>query len=685
MKKLIMIALSLSVLGLYAVGVRGAGLVIEHRGILIELDALNPVTWDETGFAIEPVTETMHAFYTARYPKSTLTQTERGFIVFDAQGVIVRITEETETITIPISGGVLSLPSNHPALTVFQNGDHVTLPESIVLQHPFVFESSNGRRIVADGINTARLPHSLIVYDSRYGTHTETLRNGSEVALVYDETAQHFRVETFRSFGAGPDGGLPIPSNGYVLSAGLERRFELFEDVLWTLKEEVHVMDLTLLEGETYTHGLDATDPTLESNPGGIDANAFRGTDQMIRYTTNWTGGQDGGTGTNVHGVEAAVDAQGMVTEVATHVIIPTNGFVLSGHGVSAQFIRDHVSIGSHITIEDNQVTVRNDPIRIALAEQGHTLAAIEALYKSMKVGLYDVNLTTANQLLVTARNRYKTMVEALEIFDNTSDEAVQLKQAEHIRQMAPLVENELLHARYALMPSLAVEARGIWHRPTERSLQAIVQNMDLWVSLGLNSVYVETLWSGYVNHPSDMIERHPDLEGAFYGQYGDDYLAAFIAEAHARGIEVHAWNEIFFTGSLARPLSNILRDNPSWRMVNHDGGLIQNNMIFSDPANLEWRAFLVEYHRELFANYAFDGMQFDYIRYPFLREHTDPNTLPESGFTEAAITRFKEETGVTGDVRERVMYEPDIKAQFDAFRRQQVTDTLIAIRSALI
>ncbi|TVP94380.1 MAG: hypothetical protein EA374_06935, partial [Acholeplasmatales bacterium] len=549
MRKLWMACLLLGVLPVWALRLSAAAPVIEHRGVRIELDAVNPGVWTESGFTEETITSSMHVFYTARYPMAELTQAGRTFIVFDGEGTIEMMT--CNAVTIPLSGGVLSLPEDHLAPTIFELGDRVLLPETLSLSHTFVFESVGGMRVVADGLNVPRTAQNLIVYDSRYGYKTETLRNGSELMLVYDDETQMFRVETFRAFGAGPDGGLAIPVNGYVLSAGLERRFELIEDGLWTRNEGVVFMDRRLLEGETQSHPLDATNPTLQSNPGGINAEAFRGTDQLIRYTSDWTGGQAGGTGTNVHGIEAAVDASGMVIDVATHVTIPPHGFVLSGHGVSAQFMRDHVSIGSHITVEDDGVIVRNDAIRIALAERGHDLAQVETIIHTKQAGLYDVDMATALSHFASAQARLQTMATALEQFDASEDEQQKMRHAEHIRQSAPVVEEALLLARYALMPSLAVEARGIWHRPNERSLQAIQENMDLWVSLGLNIVYVETLWAGYVNHPSDLIERHPDLEGAFYGPYGDDYLEAFISEAHARGIEVHAWNEIFYSGAL--------------------------------------------------------------------------------------------------------------------------------------
>ncbi|MFP4078868.1 MAG: glycoside hydrolase family 10 protein, partial [Candidatus Izemoplasmataceae bacterium] len=250
----------------------------------------------------------------------------------------------------------------------------------------------------------------------------------------------------------------------------------------------------------------------------------------------------------------------------------------------------------------------------------------------------------------------------------------------QHHAHMAGLEDD--LH--YALSVSHTIDARAMWHRPNEQTLAEIQSNLDLWESLGFNMIYVETLWSGYSSYPSELLDTHPDVSGNRYGDHGDDYLKAFIEEAHSRGIEVHAWNSIFFLGSERRPLSNVLTDNPDWRMVNHDGTRIQNSTIFGDPANLDLRNYLVRFHEEMFTNYDLDGMQFDYIRYPYLSDVDHPGTRTDSGYTETAMNRFKEEYDIEGDIKTLVEEDEEVFQKFIEFRKNQVTESLKAIRDAV-
>ncbi|MBR1618098.1 hypothetical protein IJ670_08110, partial [bacterium] len=73
----------------------------------------------------------------------------------------------------------------------------------------------------------------------------------------------------------------------------------------------------------------------------------YRGTNQLVIYTSDF--GHT--TGTNEFGKEAVVQ-NGIVTALTgANSIIPSNGFIISGHGKAKKWINDNLKIGVKIDI----------------------------------------------------------------------------------------------------------------------------------------------------------------------------------------------------------------------------------------------------------------------------------------------------------------------------------------------
>jgi uncharacterized lipoprotein YddW (UPF0748 family) len=126
-----------------------------------------------------------------------------------------------------------------------------------------------------------------------------------------------------------------------------------------------------------------------------------------------------------------------------------------------------------------------------------------------------------------------------------------------------------------------------------------------------------------------------------------EDPLADALAEAHARGIEVHAWVNALLAWSAADPPPDphhVWRRHPDW-FVTREGrsmreltrldldraGLVGEGW-FLDPAREEVRTELRRFVLELVTGYAVDGVHLDYIRYP-------SGWTPAGGFE--AVTRL--------------------------------------------
>ncbi|HKY60983.1 MAG TPA: family 10 glycosylhydrolase, partial [Gemmatimonadota bacterium] len=111
-----------------------------------------------------------------------------------------------------------------------------------------------------------------------------------------------------------------------------------------------------------------------------------------------------------------------------------------------------------------------------------------------------------------------------------------------------------------------------------------------------------------------------------------EDPFGEALAEARARGIEVHAWVNAMLAWSAEEPprAGHVFRSHPDW-FVADAGGRSMRSLSraeldrrglrgegwFLDPAVLEVRTELRRFILELVLRYPVDGVHLDYIRYP--------------------------------------------------------------------
>ncbi|NET39466.1 MAG: family 10 glycosylhydrolase, partial [Cyanothece sp. SIO1E1] len=200
--------------------------------------------------------------------------------------------------------------------------------------------------------------------------------------------------------------------------------------------------------------------------------------------------------------------------------------------------------------------------------------------------------------------------------------------------------------------PLAQPEVRSIWlDRGTivkARYGKKLARLFDRLAAAGINTVFMETVNAGYPIYPSQVApEQNPLTRGW-------DPLAEAIELAHERGIELHAWVWVFAAGNqLHNRLLNlptdyvgpILAANPDWANYDNRGEMIPPGQTkpFLDPANPAVRGYLLRLLGEIANNYAIDGVQLDYIRYPF----QDPAANRTYGYGLAARQQFEQMTGV--------------------------------------
>lgn len=540
--------------------------------------------------------------YTAAFGMTTKTG-NWGVEVIVQDGVVTEIVNgatsegNKNNSAIPINGFVLSAHGNQRAALTdnFKVGDEVIV-EGITLP-PSVAAISNGEhRVIITDNNRNRNADELILYTSDFGLTTGTGPWGVEVVIDGGEV-----VQVINGLTGDNSNNSVIPMNGYVLSA-IDRSGSMV--LRNQLLNHFKVGDKVELEGFVYdprtelTKVADAIDPTRESNPGGAIYDGFRGPDQLIVYTPQYPKAT---TGTNIYGTEIVVVDGYIVEKGGYNKEIPENGFVVSGHGVARDWLNQNTVVGAKIEFDRQSKEVKiivDGDVYLRIAEIAYKEA--EASLENAINGFFDIEEDIARRALAVVK-------EKLDDAKVATDELSSINLAREANLLAQ-------KAYYLTIESVPVEGRGVWHRPTEKTLEQVQKTLDSFARANINLVYLEAFYHGYVIYPSDVAEQRPEFAGG-------DILQMFIDEAKKRDIEIHLWVENFYVGHTSfNPNSPILAKNPHWEALNNNlerPSTREVGYIFMNPAHPEVRDFLSELYKEMVTNYDVAGIQLDYIRYP--------------------------------------------------------------------
>ena len=606
--------------------------------------------------------------FTAEYPYTTTKRVgaykEYTVEYVEKQYKVTKVnTSGDGTTYIPVGGYVLSLPENSTFTVAV--GDVLTA-DGLVLVDKAV-ESDKGARIAIDALNGVRTGYMVVYYDYDFGAKTGTNVFGTELAAVFDEASSSFVIKSFRGFGWGDDSGIEIPDNGFVLSAHGEKfRGQLVENQRFSVGDKLSLVgfDYIRFGGDpvTFTYNYvyrdaDSATDEFNQNDGRWETetspyDAYRGENQTIIYKHGWSYKGSSGTGTNVYGFEAAVDADGNVVERGVNVSkIPENGYVISGHGTGRDFIRSSIPLGAKITLDEGKKEISiTTSLNSFFVNTQTTVNGIVASAQKKVEQLYDVDGAKIGEK-IAAINGVMSALEEVKVEIEEKIETGTWTKEEKTRALMrynaqKLQAENLAYEILALSSeSRPVTARAVWHRPVEKNLETLTATLDTYEELGINLVFVETFYNGYSLFKSNYVEYHKDFVSASYGEY-TDYLSAFVALAKARGIEVHAWVEDFYVGLSDQV--KLLQDHPDWIMYNNDGSYLQKNeggaYIFIDPANPAVQNFLIAYYKELLdKNPDIAGLNLDYIRYPVSNRDED------TGYTVYAMKNFAKTLGLDG------------------------------------
>ena len=393
---------------------------------------------------------------------------------------------------------------------------------------------------------------------------------------------------------------------------------------------------------EEFKRHIDRIDPEGGEFPGG------RGEDQLVLYTPK--SGER--TGTNQWGAEAVVE-EGVVTAVGgNNSPIPQNGFVLSGHLNSAQWIMENLFPGVEVTIEGEEAVARiTAETRLKYAEyliDKRESATCDCKNRHPSISrkrLLSLKRKSRKQAAISRKKREK------------GDKPGALQSAGNALDLA-------LDYYYRSQPSHDRELRSCWYRLQEKSPEQLEETIKKIADAGFNCLCPETIYWGYAIYPGahPQLGQNPDFEGW-------DPLEEMCRLCHKYGLKIVPWVEVYFIGFEESPLRE---EKSHWLALSREGGhasTLEKGYYYFCPSREEVREFWLEVYTRLIERYDIDGLQLDYIRYP----RSEPW---QEGFCycpkcrEAFFNRHQLDPASLDPEKNPPMWE-----KWNQFRRDQVTE----------
>lgn len=260
-----------------------------------------------------------------------------------------------------------------------------------------------------------------------------------------------------------------------------------------------------------------------------------------------------------------------------------------------------------------------------------------------------------------------------------------------------------LLFILAAALPLSGQEYRGFWVETfntrfgTHAEVDAIV---DGAVRSNSNALFVQVRRRGdswYLQSREPLTEVAGVGEPDANGRWTFDPLQDLIEQAHARGIEVHAFtivtavyrddpatrlpadpNHVFLQHIWDRTSGAPYTDSRQWATralapnldgITYDGQRFGTDW-YIDLGHPDAAAYTVEVLTHLVSHYALDGLHLDRIRYPegIVDRPTGEPYGANVGYNATSLARFNAKTGRTGNPKSN---DP----AWNDWRRQQVTD----------
>ena len=203
------------------------------------------------------------------------------------------------------------------------------------------------------------------------------------------------------------------------------------------------------------------------------------------------------------------------------------------------------------------------------------------------------------------------------------------------------------------VVPALPREFRGMWIAtvanidwPSRTGLTVSAQQLelqsilDLAQSTGLNAVVLQVRAAGDALFPSSLEPWARSLTGTQGTDPGWDPLAFAVTQAHARGLELHAWFNPFRAGNL-RDSTRMAASHFAKRRPD----LARNycTQLWFDPGEEDVHNQAIDVVQDVVRRYAVDAVHLDDFFYPYPDSRCPSLDFPDS----AAYARYRSGGGV--------------------------------------
>jgi uncharacterized lipoprotein YddW (UPF0748 family) len=206
-----------------------------------------------------------------------------------------------------------------------------------------------------------------------------------------------------------------------------------------------------------------------------------------------------------------------------------------------------------------------------------------------------------------------------------------------------------------------AVEGRAVWvTRWDYKTADDIRRIIDNCARTGFNMILFQVRGNATAFYRSsiepwawELTSSGPATTGR---DPGFDPLALAVERAHRRGVELHAYMNVF-PGWMSQKypppeVGQLWTRHPDWFMVDRDGRKMipwdrdlspqkRDYYTWLNPATAEVRDYAVSVFREVAERYDVDGIHLDYVRYP---------DVGDFSYDPVSLRRFREETGKAPD-----------------------------------
>ena len=252
-------------------------------------------------------------------------------------------------------------------------------------------------------------------------------------------------------------------------------------------------------------------------------------------------------------------------------------------------------------------------------------------------------------------------------------------------------------------------QTRALWvTRTTLTSPEAIRQMVEAAQAGGFNTLLVQVRGRGDAYYNGTIEPRAAELAG----KPSFDPLATVLADAHAAGLQVHAWVAVnLVSSSVTLPASrdHVIYREPEWLMVPRELAAEMKKIDLRSPAYIGRLARWTRAHTsiveglytsplhpaaqdhtaavigEIAAKYAVDGIHLDYVRFP--NEDFDYSAAAMEQFKSTItpdLTDVERREAAAREALDPAAYPNLFPERWNDFRRSRLTSLVIKIRTAV-